>query len=318
MTDVAEELHRLVRSGQLAVPFPGSGQTWARWQALATVSRRNTVLGRLAEAHCDAVATMHELDGPAVDDAQVWGLWAAEPPNPVVEATHSAAGWRLNGRKLWCSGASICTHALITARLDEKARGLFAVDLGQPGVKPIPGTWAAVGMSESDSGAVELTDAAAVMIGNSGDYLARPGFWHGAIGVAACWYGSACAVADPLHRRLQAGHGDAHAAAHLGAVGAALLAARTSLHTAAEQIDTDPLDKCGVARVRARAVRAIVETAATDVLNRVGRALGAAPLCADAEHAHRVADLTVYLRQSHAERDLADLGYDLAATEQPW
>ncbi|MDQ2757232.1 MAG: acyl-CoA dehydrogenase, partial [Actinomycetota bacterium] len=40
----------------------------------------------------------------------------------------------------------------------------------------------------------------------------------------------------------------------------------------------------------------------------VGRALGAAPLCLDAAHAQAVADVQVYVRQSHAERDLAALG----------
>jgi hypothetical protein len=44
------------------------------------------------------------------------------------------------------------------------------------------------------------------------------------------------------------------------------------------------------------------------VIDRVGRALGAGPLCLDGDHAARVADLTVYLRQSHAERDLQRLG----------
>jgi len=55
-----------------------------------------------------------------------------------------------------------------------------------------------------------------------------------------------------------------------------------------------------------------VEAAATVTMDRVGRALGAGPLCADAVHAARVADLTVYLRQSHAERDLAALGTAVA------
>lgn len=30
--------------------------------------------------------------------------------------------------------------------------------------------------------------------------------------------------------------------------------------------------------------------------------------CQDGRHAQRVADLTIYIRQSHAERDLAELG----------
>ncbi|MBZ4576138.1 acyl-CoA dehydrogenase, partial [Mycobacterium avium subsp. hominissuis] len=31
-------------------------------------------------------------------------------------------------------------------------------------------------------------------------------------------------------------------------------------------------------------------------------------LCQDGRHAQRVADLSIYIRQSHAERDLAELG----------
>jgi len=40
----------------------------------------------------------------------------------------------------------------------------------------------------------------------------------------------------------------------------------------------------------------------------VGRAGGTTPLTFDRAHARRAADLVVYLRQHHAERDLAALG----------
>jgi len=84
---------------------------------------------------------------------------------------------------------------------------------------------------------------------------------------------------------------------------------------AAAEIDTDP---AGLgAQLRAVRLRSRVEAGATEVLDRVGRALGAAPLCLDPVHARRAADLPVYLRQSHAERDLADLGA-LAAQHATW
>jgi hypothetical protein len=51
---------------------------------------------------------------------------------------------------------------------------------------------------------------------------------------------------------------------------------------------------------------------------RVGRALGAGPLCHDEAHARRVADLTVYLRQHHAEGDLAELGTLAAEAGASW
>ncbi len=72
-------------------------------------------------------------------------------------------------------------------------------------------------------------------------------------------------------------------------------------------------------------VRSTVEEAVRVVLDLAPRLTGPAPLCRDADYAHRisdllvyvhvrstsaatVADLLVYVRQHHAERDLAALG----------
>ena len=200
---VAERVRRLSEDGDLDLPLPGSGRTWERVTRLAAITRDDTVVGRLAEAHTDAVAILAELDGPASKPGQVWGVWAAEPPQPVLRAVPDGDGYRLDGRKAWCSGASICDHALITALLGEQ-RALFAVDVTDPTAHPVPDTWHAVGMDESDSGDVEFDSTPAVVVGAPGEYLTRPGFWHGAVGVAACWYGGACGVADPLLRRCAA------------------------------------------------------------------------------------------------------------------
>lgn len=62
------------------------------------------------------------------------------------------------------------------------------------------------------------------------------------------------------------------------------------------------------AAVRVSEKEALVERGATEVMDRTGRATGAGPLGHDAAHARRVADLTVYLRQIHAEADLEALG----------
>jgi hypothetical protein len=53
-------------------------------------------------------------------------------------------------------------------------------------------------------------------------------------------------------------------------------------------------------------------------MTRTGRALGAGPLGHDEEHSRAVADLTVYLRQHHAESDLARLGELVAGREDAW
>ena len=68
------------------------------------------------------------------------------------------------------------------------------------------------------------------------------------------------------------------------------------------------MNRKGAAELIARRTRAVVETAVDEAITRTARALGPAPLCQDAQHAQRVADLTIYVRQSHAERDLERLG----------
>jgi hypothetical protein len=105
---------------------------------------------------------------------------------------------------------------------------------------------------------------------------------------------------------------------HVGAVDARLWAAHASLLAAAHEYDTDPLDHKDQAAIIALRTRAVVEGTAAAVVNRVGRALGPSPLAVDGEHARRVTDLTLYVRQSHADRDLADLGSRLDAAGSTW
>jgi len=109
-----------------------------------------------------------------------------------------------------------------------------------------------------------------------------------------------------------------HGFAHLGAVDIALRSAATALDQAADEIDDDPLDRKEAGARRALRVRTLTEAVATQVLDRVGHALGAGPLGHDGDHAQRVADLTVYLRQHHAEKDLEQLGRLVAQERGGW
>jgi hypothetical protein len=286
------------------LPLPGHGSTLRRLWGLAALGRADLVSARLGEGHADAVAIRAELsDEPGeTPQGERWGVWAAAPSS--VRAEQTRHGWLLTGDRPWCSGAGWCTDALVTAAADDGIR-LFAVRNEPPHAWPLDDTWPAVGMAGSDSRTVRFTAAPARPVGGPEEYVDRPGFWHGGVGVAACWYGGALGVADTLFAAARRKDVGPHAFAHLGAVDVALGSARAVLAEAAAEIDAGPRRSAHRLAVR---VRATVEAAATEVLDRVGRALGAGPLCRDAVHAQRVADLTVYLRQSHAEADLEHLG----------
>ena len=301
-----------VESRRLDLPLPGHGQTRLRWAALAGLAEEDLSLARLSEGHADAIAILDELNGPAARPGSRWGVWAARPPGPSLSAVRHGGGWRLDGTKQYCSGARVCTHALVTADTADGVR-LFAARTDGEGVRPVPGTWPAVGMAGSDTLNVRFDGVPAEPVGPPGGYTDRPGFSHGGCGVAACWYGGARAVARPL--LAAAGERDIgpHGFAHLGAVDIGLRVAAAALDAAADGIDDDPLDHKDAGARRALRVRTLVEAVASDVLERVGRALGAGPLCHDAGQARATADLAVYLRQHHAEKDLEALGRLVAA-----
>lgn len=293
------------------LPHPGSGHTRARWQAFAQWAARDLALVKVLEAHHDARALCDDLAGPAIGSDALWAVWAAEAPT----ARLAWRDGRLHGAKAWCSGADLVNHALVTVHLDDGARALACVDMRLPGIAIDDATWQAVGMHAVRSGTVTFEDVPAQLVGAPGAYLQRAGFWHGGAGIAACWQGGAVAIADTLRRHARVAT-DPHAAAHLGAVDVALASTAALLRELAARIDAHPTD---AAFTDVQRVRAAVESTCTEVMTRVGRALGAAPLCLDGVHAQRCADLAVFIRQQHAERDLQGLGEAVhAAPAHAW
>jgi len=329
-----------------AVPAPGTGQTADLWRALATLAAHDLSAARAVEPHLDAVAVLEQAReagqvAPSAADVAalggsgdrasatgaVWGVFAAEGPGvrldatraPVVGSGAPGAGreaaadrmgaverWTLTGVKPWCSLADQLDAALVTAWAGDERR-LFAVDLHQPGVEVVPGTWHARGLVDIPSGPVRFDDVAASPVGEPGWYLRRPGFEWGGIGVAACWYGGAVGVARTLHAATVGREPDPWRLRALGVVDERLGDARRALAEAADLVDAgEATGQEG--RLLAKRVRGTVARAADDVLRVVGRALGPAPLALDAAHAARVADLELYLRQHHAEKDEASLG----------
>ncbi|MFT2692056.1 PIG-L family deacetylase [Clavibacter zhangzhiyongii] len=303
--------------------LPGGGRTADLWEALATLAAADLGLARTVEPHLDAIAILAQeraaggadADGAAAGAGTgTWGVFAAEGGGDPLTAVPDPAtpdGVRLSGTKPWCSLAGSLTHALITAARPDGTRGLFALDLGHPGVEVVPGAWVARGLVEVPSGPLRLRDVPARRVGAPGWYLERPGFHWGGIGVAACWYGGAVGLARTLLAAASRAGADRLLLMHLGAVDAALDGARASLAEAAALVDRGRAEG-EEGRLLAKRVRAVVARAVEETLTHVAHALGPAPLAQDADHAKRVADLELYVRQHHAERDDASLGGALA------
>lgn len=289
----------------------GAGATLERWQALAAVGEFDLSLCKLYEGHTDALSIINEID---LTDTQAsfgaWCVWAAEvkAERAIIHAG-DAGGVRLSGAKYWCSGAQTADHALLTAWQGESALPqLVAVELNQPGVLISSDQWNAVGMAGSRSVNVAFDGARGRRVGKPGDYLNRPGFWQGGAGIAACWFGGTVGIASVLRKSLlsaQFSDASGYKMASMGKVELAIQETANILKQAAQWIDANPLlDSSRVAL----SARLSTERSAKLVIDEVGKAMGATPFCLDHKFALAVADLPVFIRQSHAERDFAALG----------
>lgn len=314
---LAQALAELTASQAKPIPLPGAGQTLQRWRLLAQAAQRSLPLVKLYEGHADALAIVHELDGTA-DASGVWATWCAEPPSARLSFTDidRPNAVRIDGRKAWCSGAALADHAVVSGWNAGGEPCLATVALHQSGVSVTDQGWHAAGMADTCSVDVIFDGAVGRALGRPHAYVQRPGFWHGGTGIAACWWGGAVGIARAIHHELSHRPAlDAHQRAHLGHIDVALSASAALLREAAAWIDRHPTHD---ARAWALRVRLAVERDATSVMWHAGRAVGAGPLCKNAALADAMADLPIFMRQSHAERDLAALGETLQHETDPW
>jgi hypothetical protein len=314
--NVHQAVRQFIEKEAVDLPLPGSGRTRQRFEALAAAAAADLSVGRLVEGHVDALAILAEADMAAHEDA-IYGVWAARSRHGVTLAIPVDSGWLLGGQKPFCSGIGIIDRVLVTAEAPDGYR-LFDIDPEEQVVAVDPHSWPAVGMADSASETLDFGGPVierSQAVGGPGFYTARPGFWFGAAGVAACWYGGAVGLVDHLLAGVAPEPGD-HVLADLGRAISHVEAMRSALQESARGIDADPMDNEAGARLRALTVRQIVHDLSLNVLAAVAAAGGARPLCHDAAQARRAADLYVYLAQHHGGADAADIGR-LALGRQP-
>jgi len=311
---VEAELRAMLAEGLLDLPRPGDGSTAQRWAALAGWGRHDLALARLAEGHTDAVAILAETDRlPAA--GMLYGVWAARSGGTGAGLRVASGGLLLSGCVRFCSGARTVDRALVVADPPTDAPGdrlLVEVALSDARLHRRPETWQTAAMGAADTMDVEFRDVAigpGAVVGEPGWYTARPGFAIGGAGVAAVWWGGAAGVLDRVIGHLP-DVPDAHQLAHLGELVALLESSDALLGRTAAAFDAAPGADHGLA---ISAARSAVERTAREVVDRAPRMVGPAPLSRDAWLAHALADLQLYVRQHHAERDNAALGEQLLA-----
>jgi alkylation response protein AidB-like acyl-CoA dehydrogenase len=257
------------------------------------------------EAHADALSILAEAGHEARKGA-LYAVWASDGPQSQLRAERVGGKWLLQGKKQYCSGAAFVTAALITAHYAGSV-WLFDVPVDAAGIHIESSNWQNTALADTATVPVAFEQVVVPeegLLGGPGWYLERPGFWHGALGPAACWAGGAMFLVDAaraLNRR------DPHSRAHLGALIGESWGLAAILERAGREIDADPRDHAARARARALMARHLIERSCTEVMDRFGRATGPQLLAFDAQVARQHSALALYIRQCHGERDLESI-----------
>lgn len=333
-----EDIAALRAHGLLAAPLPqslggfGLGTSSRGATALLQVLRRlghaSLPLGRLYEGHVNAVKLIlyyglpeqHALLARDLREGRLFGVWNTEAADGVCLVDLPGGGFRLEGRKIYASGAGHVERPLITARSADGSIRMIVPEL-ESGKRADLSGWVAHGMRASATGTVDFSGievGVAGLVGEPGDYLRQPFFSAGAWRFAAVHLGGLERLLDELREHLGR-TGRAADPYQLARVGQAAIAAETAhlwLERAcllAEDSATDP--DMVVAYVNL--ARLAVERAALDVLEHTHRSIGLAGFLRTHPVERLSRDLATYLRQPAPDRALAQAASYVLASADP-
>lgn len=300
-------LDQLREAGALAAfatirPGP---ETAALDRVLRLVGGGDLSLGRLYEGHVNAAQLVAAYGSPAQRDAladdlaasRLFGVWNTEP-EPGLRLFRAGDCWRLDGAKVFATGAGRLDRVLVTARDENGAKRMALVPVAGLTDRADLTAWRVRGMKGTISGrydftGIELDDAA--LIGAPGDYEQEPRFSAGAWRFTAVQQGATEALVRLLRDHLvtKGKDGDPIQRVRFGACVAAARGAGQWVARAAQLAEGGSDDAIAFTLM----TRGVVEDAALHVMEAAARAVGTASFFEGDPIDRITRDLGLYLRQ---------------------
>lgn len=297
-----------VRMGGLGLGTEPDGAD-ALLDLLRLIGRGSLATGRLFEGHVNALKLISAYGdeqqiaraAEAASAGHLFGLWVTEQAPGL-----RFADGRLEGGKVFCSGAGHAAHVLVTATLSDGNTVLAAVTLdGAERARKSP--MRLQGMRAAMTGAMDLTGLAADIVGAPGDYLRQPEFSAGAWRTSAVTLGGLEALCIVVRQEL-ATRGRAGNPHQLVRIGESLIAQETAVlwlrkaARIAEGREADPGDVAAYVNL----ARIAVERATLDTLQLAQRALGLGCFVQGHAAERLIRDLSTYLRQPAPDETLTE------------
>ena len=289
---------------------------------LKHIGRGDLVVGRLYEGHvnalqliCDFGDMAQKVNAAEAAAAGRWfGVWNSQGDQGVrLTRQQSGTGWRMDGSKLYASGAGHIERPLVTAECADGGWQMVMTEFGTESIHINRKFWQPLGMRASASFQVRfdgLAVAAAALVGGAGDYYRDPGFSAGSVRFAAVQLGGAEAVLDETRRFLRSVQrtDDPHQRVRLGEMAMAVESGNLWFDGAARHVDDVPY---------VHLMRSAIEQIGLRVMQLAERCVGARGLLRPSplERLHR--DLTHYLRQPVPDAALAAAGAHELGSDAP-
>jgi alkylation response protein AidB-like acyl-CoA dehydrogenase len=325
------EFQLLAAAGLLAAPLApalggqglGStpGSVGRMLQVLKQIGRGSLPVGRLYEGHVNGLLLVQLYGSPTQqavyaadvrDHDRIFGVWNTDGPGGVRITPVGNGRFRLDGAKIFCSGAGHVLRPFVNGALPDGAWQMCVVPMERVHTPIDPAWWQAEGMRASASYAVDFTGVelgSDALIGAPGDYAREPHFNGGAVRFAAVQLGGAEALFDATRRYLQAldRTGDPFQQARLGEMAIAVRSGDLWLQAAAAVAERSDLPTATVV-AHANMVRTAIASICEQVLSLADRCVGARGLLRPHPVERIGRDLRLYLRQPAPDAVLANVG----------
>jgi len=304
-TDALRRSDAAMAKAVRAVAAAGDDVWTAGWTAfcstLRQVARVDLCLARLVEGHGDAMRIINQAG--MQPDAGVYGVWASRSAGTGLAAEETAEGWRLKGQLRFASGAGLIDRALVPGWIDSDHHRLFDISVG--GLSFDQDSWASPGMDASRSLITDVADHPVdALVGDLDFYLDRPGFVAGGLGPAAVWLGGADQLTDLVCEGLRRFPSTTQQLWRLGRMQQAISMAEAEVARAADLLEAGETGDL----VKVASARTAAAMAADVVLADAPIIVGPGGLSSSPRLARGLADLAIYVRQHHLDKELEASG----------
>ncbi len=312
-----DALRALEGAGATAATLPrddGSRPPAAEeWTLLRRVAAADASVARIVDGHLNGVDRLCAVAPPRLLRAELAavaagmrriGVWGADPAPGEGPPARLTAG-RVDGVKVFCSGAGGVDRALVTVRGGVSAPLLAYVDVTER-VEVDRDWFRGGGLRASESHRVIFRGAPLVaVLGEPGELGRDPWFSLDAMRTTACWAGMGEGLAEVGLELLAPRADDPLAALAAGRIAGARASILAWLDAAAACVDAGRLDGVRDASVH---LRAAVADACRTIADETARAAGARALAVAPGLDRRRRDLDLFLLQHRLDPLVAAAG----------